>query len=87
LIVAALLRNSLRFIATVSLRALFFALAALFCVLFASPAFAFASTAHEFESSFGPDGTEGTHFESPGVLAVDQQTHDVYALDFAGAPA
>jgi DNA-binding beta-propeller fold protein YncE len=46
-----------------------------------APASAFASTAHEYEKSFGPDGTEGTQFEGPGAVAVDQGSHDVYVAD------
>jgi hypothetical protein len=53
-------------------------LAALACW---APSFASASEAHVFESSFGPDGTEGTQFEIPGPVAVDQETGDLYVAD------
>lgn len=45
---------------------------------------ALASTAHEFGSAFGPDGTDASHFEAPGPVAVDQETHDVYVADQGG---
>jgi hypothetical protein len=57
---------------------LLIALAAVACL---APASALAGTAHEYESSFGPDGTEATHFENPGAVAVDQSTGDVYVTD------
>jgi hypothetical protein len=52
------------------------AVAAMF-VLAASPAL--AGVAHEFTSSFGPDCTEASLFEKAGTVAVDQQSHDIYA--------
>jgi hypothetical protein len=58
--------------------ALLIALAAVACF---APAPALAGTAHEYESSFGPDGTEVTHFENPGAVAVDQESQDVYVAD------
>jgi hypothetical protein len=63
-----------------SIRVALFALsvAAVACAV---PASALAATSHEFEKSFGPDGTEATNFEAPGAVAVDQQSHDVYAAD------
>ncbi|HST32795.1 MAG TPA: hypothetical protein VLJ80_04655 [Solirubrobacteraceae bacterium] len=40
---------------------------------------------HEYASSFGPDCTESTHFESPGAVAVDEATHDIYVADQGAA--
>ncbi len=57
----------------------FFAFAVLIVCLL--PTSALAATAHEYERSFGPDGTSASHFEAPGPLAVDQETHDVYVID------
>ena len=47
--------------------ALLIVLAAVACF---APASALAGTAHEYERSFGPDGTEAMHFENPGAVAV-----------------
>jgi hypothetical protein len=46
-----------------------------------APASALASTSHVFDSSFGPDCTEGTTFSAAGPVAVDQGTGDVYVAD------
>jgi hypothetical protein len=46
------------------------------------PASALAGVAHEYEKSFGPDGTDTTKFEAPGAVAVDQGTHEVYVADY-----
>lgn len=81
----ATLASSLRAKGTAALSAprARFALAALLAVLAAclAPSSALASTAHEFKSSFGPDGTNATHFETPGPVAVDQESHDLYVAD------
>jgi hypothetical protein len=37
-----------------------------------------AATTHEYSSSFGPDGTETTTFNSPGPVAIDESAHTVY---------
>jgi hypothetical protein len=63
-----------------SIRVALFALSVA-VVACAAPASALAATAHEYERSFGPDGTEATNFEAPGAVAVDQQSHDVYVAD------
>jgi hypothetical protein len=44
-------------------------------------AVALASVGHEFEKSFGPDGTSGSEFEFAGPLGIDQETHNVYVAD------
>ena len=44
----------------------------------------FASNSHVFDSSFGPDCTEGTTFQAAGPLAVDQGTGDIYVADLEG---
>jgi hypothetical protein len=51
----------------------------------ASPAPTLASLGHEYASSFGPDCTESTHFESPGAVAVDEASHDIYVADQGSA--
>jgi hypothetical protein len=59
-------------------RGLLLALCAAACF---APASAVASVAHEYEKSFGPDGTSATHFQEAGPVAVDQGTHVVYVAD------
>jgi hypothetical protein len=49
-----------------------------------APVSALAGTAHEYKSSFGPDGTGATHFEFPGAVAVDEESHDVYVAELLG---
>jgi hypothetical protein len=44
-----------------------------------APAIAFQT--HEFEGSFGPDGTTGTSFQRAMALALDQSTGNVYVGD------
>jgi hypothetical protein len=46
-----------------------------------APSAAVALTTHPYESSFGPDGTEGTAFNAAVAVAVDQQTGDIYVGD------
>jgi hypothetical protein len=57
---------------------------AAFLALAAVPASALAAETRVSIESFGPDGIEATHFETPTGIAVDQETHDVYV---AGVPA
>jgi hypothetical protein len=42
-----------------------------------------AAETHLFETSFGPDGTEATHFERPAAVGVDQSTGGIYVADVA----
>jgi hypothetical protein len=56
--------------------------AVLVLALCLAPASALAATAHEYDRSFGPDCTDATEFgEGAASLAVDQVSHDVYALN------
>jgi hypothetical protein len=64
--------------ASLSIAGLLLVLSLLACL---APAVASASVAHEYEKSFGPDGTSASHFISPGPVAVDQATHEVYVAD------
>jgi hypothetical protein len=54
---------------------LLISLAAAFASL---PQAALAGTGHEFEKSFGPDGTSFSHFDSAGAVAVDEASYEVY---------
>lgn len=58
-------------------------LALALAALLASAAPASAALTRSLQSSFGPDGTEATHFEFPAALGVDQSNGDTYVADYA----
>ncbi|HXR60999.1 MAG TPA: hypothetical protein VN732_06720, partial [Solirubrobacterales bacterium] len=40
-----------------------------------------AADTHGYIGAFGPDGTEGTSFERPGAIGLDEASGDVYVAD------